>query len=258
MTYKNIILTTKAGIATLTINRPGQLNALNKATIEEIDHALTALAGDVKGLLITGAGDKAFIAGADIKELAGLSPAQAKELSQYGQRVFARLEKSALPTIALINGFALGGGLELAMACHLRLASDNARLGQPEVNLGLIPGYGGTQRLPRLVGEAHALELLLTGDMISAQRAAELGLVNRVYPREELYEAGVQLMQKILSKGPLAVRYCLEAVQQGRATTVDNGMEIESSLFGMAFSTGDMKEGTRAFIEKRPAKFSGK
>ncbi len=257
MTYKNIILKTEQSIATLTINRPEQLNALNKATIEEIDHALASLGDDVKGILITGTGDKAFIAGADIKELAGLTAAQAKELSQYGQRVFARLEKSARPTIALINGFALGGGLELAMACHLRLAAENARLGQPEVNLGLIPGYGGTQRLPRLIGEARALELLLTGDMISAPRACELGLVNKVLPPGELLDAGMKMMEKILSKGPLAVRYCLEAVQQGRSTTIDNGMEIESSLFGMAFSTGDMQEGTRAFIEKRPAKFKG-
>ncbi len=257
MTYKNIIIQTDRDTATLTINRPDQLNALNRATIEEIDHALDSLTDDVKGLLITGAGHKAFIAGADIKELAALTPAEAKELSQYGQKVFARLEKSARPTIALINGFALGGGLELAMACHLRLASGNARLGQPEVNLGLIPGYGGTQRLPRLIGEARALELLLTGEMISAQRACELGLVNKVLPPEELADAGMTMMKKILSKGPRAVRYCLEAVQQGRATTIDNGMEIESSLFGMAFATEDMKEGTRAFIEKRPANFKG-
>ncbi len=260
MEFKNIILKTYDSYALITVNRPKQLNALNRATIEELNKALDAIESDasLRGILLTGSGDKAFVAGADIRELATLSPVEARELSRYGQQVFNRFSNGRCISIALINGFALGGGLELAMSCHLRIASDKARMGQPEVNLGLLPGYGGTQRLPRLVGPGRALEILLTGEMITAQRAYDIGLVNNVVAADKLTETGKHLLENILKKGPLAVQYCVEAMRQGMATTLENGLELETSLFGLAFSTEDMKEGTQAFMEKRDAVFKGK
>ncbi|RMH65987.1 MAG: enoyl-CoA hydratase [Calditrichaeota bacterium] len=260
MSFSHIKLEITDTIAVITINRPKQLNALNHATIKELDEALQSLEANatVRGILLTGSGEKAFVAGADIKELATLSPVEAKELSRYGQQVFGRLSSGKQISIALINGFALGGGLELAMACHLRIAAEHARMGQPEVNLGLVPGYGGTQRLPRLVGEGRALELLLSGEMIDARRAYEIGLVNKVVAADQLHDAGTKMLSTILDKGPLAVAYCVEAVRQGLATTLNNGLEVETSLFGMAFSTRDKQEGTHAFMEKRKPVFQGR
>ncbi len=236
------------------------LNALTAETIREIGRAMDRARANaaVKGILLTGAGEKAFVAGADIKEISGLDMHQGRQLSREGQAIFSAIEMCPKPVIALINGFALGGGLELAMSCHFRLVSENARFGQPEVNLGLLPGYGGTQRLPRLIGRGRAMELLLTGDMIHAQRAYEIGLINKVVSAHDLLDEGEKMMQKIISKGPLALQYCIEAVHHGLNSSLETGLEIEANYFGMAFATEDMREGTTAFIEKRKAIFEGK
>ena len=259
--YENLLydLDAASGILTLTLNRPSKLNALNAATIEDIGAAVQRAldAPEVRGILLTGSGEKAFVAGADIAELAALTAAQARRAAERGQEVFCRIEESTKPVVAAVNGFALGGGCELAMACHLRVAAENARFGQPEVNLGLLPGYGGTQRLPQLVGRAKALELLLTADQLRADEALRLGLVNHVVPLAELLPFCRQLLAKILGKAPLAVGLVLECVNAHYAKGAD-GYAAEVKAFGQAFESDDFREGTTAFVEKRAAVFTGK
>ncbi len=258
--YQSILFSVEDSIALITVNRPKMLNALTASTIREIGDAISVAMNDeaVKGVLLTGAGEKAFVAGADIKEINELNMYEGRQLSREGQRIFSAIELAPKPVIAVINGFALGGGLELAMACHFRLASENAKFGQPEVNLGLLPGYGGTQRLPRLIGRGRAMELLLTGDMIDARRAYEIGLVNKVLPAGQLMDEARKMLHKINARGPLAVQYCIEAVHHGLNSSLETGLEIEANYFGMAFASDDMREGTTAFIEKRKAHFKGK
>jgi enoyl-CoA hydratase len=247
------------GVARLTVNRPDKLNALNAIVIAELGDAVTRVETDsaVRGVLITGAGSKSFVAGADISELTEQGAIGGRQRALAGQQVFRRLEHCGKPVIAAINGFALGGGLELALACHLRVASDSARLGQPEVKLGIAPGYGGTVRLPRLVGKARALELLLTGEMIDAQEALRIGLVNRVVPAERLASESEALLRSVLANGPLAVRACLELVEAGLGTGLDEALLLEANYFGLLSATDDMREGTRAFLEKRKPAFKG-
>ncbi len=258
--YQYLILEKKDGVATLTLNRPDKMNALNEAVVIELQHAFDSLREDdsVRGIVFTGAGEKSFIAGADISELAELDPVTARDRARAGQHLTRTMESLGKPLVAAINGFALGGGCELAMACTFRIASANARLGQPEVKLGIIAGYGGTQRLVRLVGRGRALELLLTGDPVSAEEAFRIGLVNRVVPREELPAEAEKTIRKILSVGPVAVRFTLDAVDRGCDIPLDEALEMEAGLFGLCFSTRDMREGTKAFLEKRTAKFEGK
>lgn len=259
MPYDNLTLDVADRIAVLTVNRPDKLNALNDATIRELDLAIDEVRrrDDVGGVILTGAG-RAFVAGADISELSGQSPLEAKRRSAYGQAVFDKFEQSPKPVIAAVNGFALGGGCELAMACHIRLASEGARFGQPEVKLGITPGYGGTQRLPRLVGRGHALQLLLTGEMIDAAEALRIGLVNRVVPAGELVDTARGLMQAILANAPLAVALCLEAVLRGAESSQDDGLNLEANHFAILSGTADMAEGMAAFLAKRPATFTGR
>jgi enoyl-CoA hydratase len=248
------------GIATVTINRPDKLNALNAATIDELATVVDEIArrDDVRGAIVTGAGAKAFVAGADIGELAQMGPIDGIEVSRQGQRVFRAIELSRKPIIAAINGFALGGGCELALACHLRLAAESAKFGLPEVKLGIIPGYGGTLRLPRIVGKGRALELILTGEMIDAAEAHRIGLVNRVVPQDELLGAARALMQTILKNGPVALALAIECTTRGREMDLDDGLALESNLFGLLAATEDMREGMGAFLEKRRAEFSGR
>lgn len=247
------------GIARLTVNRPDKLNALNAIVINELGDAVTRIETDaaVRGVIVTGAGSKAFVAGADINELTEQGVTGGRNRALLGQQVFRRLERCGKPVIAAVNGFALGGGCELAMACHLRIASENARFGQPEVKLGIAPGYGGTVRLPRIVGKARALELLLTGDMIDAEEARRIGLVNRVVPPERLLPEADSLLRSILANGPLAVRACLEAVDAGMDMSLDQALLLEAGYFGVLSATEDMREGTKAFLEKRKAGFKG-
>jgi len=247
------------GVARVTVNRPDRLNALNAIVISEIGDAVTRIETDaaIRGVIVTGAGPKAFVAGADINELTDQGPTGGRNRAIAGQQVFRRLERCGKPVIAAVNGFALGGGCELAMACHLRVASENAKFGQPEVKLGIAPGYGGTVRLPRLVGKARALELLLTGDMIDAQEALRIGLVNRVVPPERLLPEAEGLLRAILANGPLAVRACLEATDIGLEMSVDQALLLEAGYFGLLSATDDMREGTRAFLEKRRPGFKG-
>lgn len=254
-----LIFDLKDGIARVTINRPDKLNALNATVISELADAVTRIETDaaLKGVILTGSGQKAFVAGADISELAEQSPIEGKARSMLGQHVFRRLERCGKPVIAAVNGFALGGGCELAMACHIRIAADHARFGQPEVKLGIGPGYGGTARLPRLVGKGRALELLLTGAMIDAAEAFRIGLVNRVVPGDKLLSEAEALLQTILDNGPLAVRACLEAVDAGLETSLDQALLLEANHFGLLSATADMREGTQAFIEKRKPLFTG-
>jgi enoyl-CoA hydratase len=260
MTFENLLVDVSERIATVTFNRPKVLNALNARTIEELDECVRGLGEDsaVGAVIFTGAGEKAFVAGADITELARYSPQQAQECAQRGQGVFGRIERLGKPTIAAINGYALGGGCELALACSMRIASTTARLGQPEVKIGIIPGYGGSQRLPRLIGKGMALEMILSGEPLAAEEALRWGLVNRVVAPEELMPAARALAGKILANGPLAVRYSLEAVNQGAEQPLDQGLFLESAMFGVVFATEDMREGTEAFLEKRAPKFKGK
>jgi enoyl-CoA hydratase len=259
--FENLLyeLDAASGILTITINRPSKLNALNAATIADIDAAMERALDEpaVRGIIVTGSGEKAFVAGADIAELAALTPAQAARAAERGQEVFCRIEESTKPVVAAVNGFALGGGCELAMACHMRVAADNARFGQPEVNLGLLPGYGGTQRLPQLIGKGKAIELLLTADQVKADEALRLGLVNHVVPQAELLTFCRQLLAKILGKAPLAVGMVLECVNAHYAKNA-NGYAEEVKAFGRAFESDDFKEGTTAFVEKRAAVFTGK
>ena len=258
--FEHLKIDTADGIATVRVHRPDKLNALNAALIAQLDDAFRALAADdsVQAVLLTGSGEKAFVAGADIAELATMDPIGGVRTSRQGQDAFRFLERMRKPVIAAVNGFALGGGLELALACHVRIASENAKFGLPEVKLGIIPGYGGTVRLPRLVGRGRALELILTGEMIDAQEALRIGLVNRVHPQAELVDAARALAAKIAGNGPIALALALEAVDHGMTATTEDAQLFESNLFGLLASTDDMREGMTAFLEKRKAKFTGK
>jgi enoyl-CoA hydratase len=258
--YENLQLERKDAYVIVTLNRPRVMNALNRALFAELDDAFTSLATDaaMRAIILTGAGEKAFAAGADISELATLSAAEGQQLARRGQNVFRKIETCGKPVIAAINGFARGGGCELAMACTLRIAGERARLGQPEVKLGLLPGYGGTQRLPRLVGKGAALKLLLTGDMVGAEEAFRIGLVDEVVPAEALIARAENLAQAIAQQAPLAISACLRAVDSGYDLPIDAGLELEASLFGLTCATEDKEEGTRAFLEKRPPVWKGR
>lgn len=281
MEYHNITVDLEEAIAIITINRPRQLNALNTTTIVELGLAIDRLGGDtaIRGVIITGAGDKAFVAGADIGELAEKDPLMAREFALLGQRVLSKIENLPKIVIAAVNGFALGGGCELAMACHLRVAAPHAQFGQPEVGLGIIPGFGGTQRLPRLVGKGRALELLLGGGMIDAAEAFRIGLVNCVvdtpmknsegtilvdekgrprFDREAFLSEVKRMLQGFLSKGPIATNFILEAVNRGLERDLEEGLALEADLFGLVYATQDRVEGLGAFLEKRKANFKGK
>lgn len=260
MAYETLLYEKHDGIGKITVNRPEKLNALNQKVMKEL-HACFESArddGEVRVVILTGAGEKAFVAGADIKELAVETPVSGKETSLRGQRTLDLIENLGKPVIAAVNGFALGGGCELAMASTLRVASENARFGQPEVKLGIIPGYAGTQRLPRLVGKGRAMELILTGDQVTAQEAYRIGLVNQVVPLNDLMAAAESLARKIMANGPLAVRFAMEAVNHGLEMSEAEGQFLEATLFGLCCTTEDKNEGTRAFLEKRPAKFTGR
>jgi len=259
MAYELLTFDVADRIATITVNRPDKLNALNDAVMDELRTAIAEARRrhDVGAVLLTGAG-RAFVAGADISELVDQSAIEGKARAQRGPRVFRRFETSPKPTVAAVNGLALGGGCELAMACHMRIAADTAKFGQPEVKLGIVPGYGGSQRLPRLVGKGRALQLLLTGEMIDAAEALRIGLVNRVVPAAELITVARALLTTILAQGPLAVAHCIEAVDRGFDMGLDDAIALEASYFGMLSATRDKEEGMRAFLEKRPAKFTGK
>ncbi len=256
--YNNITLEHSSGILTATITRPNSLNALNIETISELKTLITDVYDnpEIKGLILTGDGEKAFVAGADITEIANLNEANARNLSETGQEVFAMFENSSKPVIAAVNGFALGGGCELAMACHIRIATENAKFGQPEVNLGIIPGYGGTQRLTQLIGKGKAFELMMTGDMISAHEAMQLGLVNHVVStKDELFELSNKIMSKILSKAPLAIGMIVHCVNAN--FSIEDGYQTEANEFSHCTNTADFKEGTAAFLEKRKPEFKG-
>jgi enoyl-CoA hydratase len=258
--YEHVLYAAKDRVATITLNRPTVLNALNERMMGELEAVLAEAAADngVAALILTGAGDKAFVAGADIQELSKHSSASGREAALYGQAVFGLLETMGKPSIAAINGFALGGGCELALACTVRLASRTAKLGQPEVKLGLLPGYGGTQRLARLCGPGFAQELCLSGEMISAEEALRIGLVNHVYEPHELMPAAHMLAQKFAANAPVAMRLAMEAIRRGLQMPLEEGLALEATLFAMCCGTEDMAEGTRAFLEKRPAKFQGR
>ena len=259
-TFENILLEKQDRIATITVNRPDRLNALNAGTVEELEQAFRAVAADeaVLGVVVTGAGEKAFVAGADIGELSRMGPIDGIAVSRAGQDAFRFLETMGKPVIAAVNGYALGGGLELALACHLRVASEKARFALPEVKLGIIPGYGGTIRLPRIVGRGRALELILTGEMIDATEAHRIGLVNRVVPAGSTLDEARGLMTRIVANGPIALRLALESVEHGLDAAFDDGQTLESSLFGLLATTDDMREGMGAFLEKREARFEGR
>src|SRR5213593_4298174 len=260
MTYQTLLFEIRDGIAFVTVNRPDKLNALNDQVMLELGDAAERIATEsaIKGAILTGAGPKAFVAGADIGDLAKQGPFDGKARAQRGQAVLRRLETCGKPVIAAVNGFALGGGCELAMACHLRIASETAKFGQPEVKLGIAPGYGATQRLPRIVGKGNALRLILTGEMIDAAEAHRIGLVNQVVPAGELLAKAEQTLRGILTMGPLAVRLAIEAVDQGLEMTLDEGLLLEANHFGLLAATEDMKEGLTAFLEKRPPRFRGR
>ena len=252
---------TAEGVRTITVARPEKLNALNSEVVAGLESAISDAAGDasLRCVIVTGAGEKAFIAGADIGELAKLTPIEGREHARRGQAVLDRLERLPVPTIAAINGFAYGGGLELAMACTLRVASENARMGLPETSLGIIPGYGGTQRMARLIGTAKAFELILTAEKgLTAAEAERIGLVNRVVPAGQALAASVELARKIAANGPAACRYALDAIRNGVEMPGPDGQLFEATLFGLCAATSDMKEGMTAFLEKRPARFTGK
>ena len=260
MSFETLLVERDDAVAIVTINRPKVLNALNTHTIDDLERAMLELQRDdaVRAIVLTGAGEKSFVAGADINELAVLSPADGQRHGRRGQSVFDLIEQLGKPVIAAVNGFALGGGCELAMACTLRIAADTARFGQPEINLGIIPGYAGSQRLPRLVGKGRALEILLTGDMVSAARAYEIGLVNKVVPASELLGEARRLAATLSAKAPIATRYILQAVHHGMEVPLADAQFLEGTLFGLVASTDDMKEGTKAFLEKRQAAWRGR
>jgi len=259
-TFENILYEIKGPIAYVTLNRPKVMNALNHATWQDLETAFENARDDenVHGVILTGAGDKAFIAGADISELAHVSAVEAEQSSVFGQKVLTLIENLGKPVIAAINGFALGGGCETAMACTIRITTENAKFGQPEVKLGILPGGGGTQRLPRLIGKGRALQLILTGDMISAQEAYRIGLVNEVVPATELITRAEAILKQIFSNAPLAIKFSLQAVNDGMETTVAEGLAMEASFFGLCAGTEDKKEGTAAFLEKRKPQFQGR
>lgn len=260
MSWETLLLEKDPPIATVTINRPDKLNALNAHSISELYGVFEELSkdDDIRVVILTGAGEKAFVAGADIRELAEMTPQSAKEVSRRGQGLCDLIESLGKPVIAAVNGYALGGGCEIALACTLRLAGDNAKIGLPEVTLGIIPGYAGTQRLPRVVGKGRALEMILSGDPVDAQRAFEIGLVNMVVPQAELMEATRKLAGRIASRGPVAVRYAMESVHHGSEISFKEACHLEAGLFGLLASTEDMKEGMTAFLEKRKAGFKGR
>jgi enoyl-CoA hydratase len=260
MPYSTLLFENRDGLALITVNRPDKLNALNDAVITELGDAATRLAEDdsIRGAILTGSGPKAFVAGADIGELSACDQLTAQALSRKGSEIFRRFERSAKPVVAAVNGFALGGGCELAMSCHMRFASEQARFGQPEVKLGIIPGYGGSVRLARLVGRGRAIELLLTGGVIDAQEAFRIGLVNRVVPADQLIPECEKLLRTILDQGPLAVAGCLRMVDEQEDLPIDDGLALESRRFGELAGTEDFREGTRAFLEKRKAVFGGR
>lgn len=260
MSYENLLYEKKGAIAYITFNRPKVLNALNRKTVEELQQVLLDAKDDasVRVLILTGAGEKAFVAGADINELAQQTPVNGKEFSLFGQNVFRMLETIGKPSICAINGFALGGGCELALCCSIRLASKTAKLGQPEVKLGILPGYGGSQRMARLCGKGVAHELCLTGEMIAAEEAQRIGLVNHIFEPADLLPAAEAMANKIIEKAPLAVKYCMEAIERGVEMPLEEGLFLEATLFGLCCATEDMREGTEAFLEKRAAQFHGK
>jgi enoyl-CoA hydratase len=260
MSDSPLLVADDGAVRTLTIHRPERLNALDSATIRALHKAFEAAANDsaVRVVVLTGSGPKAFVAGADISEMSALSAVEARDFSLRGQRMMRFVEKMPKPVIAMVNGFALGGGLELAMSCHLRIAADSAKVGQPEINLGLIPGFGGSQRLLRLAGRAATLELCLTGAPIPAERALQLGIVNRVVPAAELQAETMKLAAQLASSAPLALRGMLDCVNVGGECGIEEGLEYESAQFGLVFSSEDMREGTSAFLEKRKPAFAGK
>src|SRR6266853_96240 len=260
LTLKNVLYEKKGGVAYVTLNRPKVLNALNTPTWADLRTAFEDARDDaaVRGVILTGAGDKAFIAGADISELARVTAFEAEQSSRFGQQILDLIENLGKPVIAAVNGFALGGGCETAMACTIRIAVETAKFGQPEVALGLIPGGGGTQRLPRLVGKGRALQLILSGEMISAQEAYRIGLVNEVVPTADLITRAETILKKIFSNAPLAVKYSLEAANKGMDTSQGEGLLLEASYFGLCAGTEDKKEGTQAFLQKRAAQFQGR
>lgn len=260
MAYETLLYEKRDGIGYVTINRPEKLNALNQRVMAELSACFENIYEDqeVRAVILSGAGERSFVAGADVSELAVQDSVQGKHTSTRGQKILDFIEDLGKPVIAAVNGYALGGGCELAMACTLRIASENARFGQPEVKLGIIPGYAGTQRLPRLVGKGRAMELILTGEPISAQEAYRIGLVNQVVAAKDLIAAAEALARKIMANGPLAVKLCMEAVNHGMEMTQEEGQFLEATLFGLCCTTADMKEGTRAFLEKRPATFVGR
>ena len=257
--FDNLLFAREGAVALLTLNRPQSLNALDSSLLHDLRQALTQLADDrdVRAVILTGAGEKAFAAGADIREFSGLSPSGMQAYARQGQETFAAIEQLPKPVIAAVNGFALGGGCELALACSVRLAAETARLGQPEVNLGLIPGFGGTQRLPRLIGKGRALDLLLTGRQIDAHEAHRIGLVDRVVAPAALLNEARELARMLAAKPPLAVKSILEAVHRGLDASIHDGQALEAALFGVLASTADMREGTAAFLDKRPPTFRG-
>ena len=260
MNYKNLLLDINKHIAVLTLNRPEKLNALNHETLTELHHAFTILNEDenIFVIILTGAGEKAFVAGADISEINKLNLLDGKKFAEFGQSVFSMIEKFDKPVIAAVNGFALGGGCELALSCHIRLASENAKFGQPEVNLGIIPGYGGTQRLTRLVNSGRAAEMILTADMIDAGEAYRIGLVNKVYPQSELQSKAFEMASKIASKGQQAIRFALKSIKVVDEVSLQQGQNIEAAMFALCCGTKDFKEGTQAFLEKRKPAFTNK
>jgi enoyl-CoA hydratase len=260
MAYENLLFEVKDQIARITFNRPNVLNALNFKTLDELGDCLERVRSDeaVRVVILTGAGEKAFVAGADINELSRQTALGGKDTALRGQAIFHQLETLGKPSIAAINGFALGGGCELALACTMRVASRTARLGQPEVKLGILPGYGGSQRLPRLCGKGMAHELILTGEMITAEEALRIGLVNRVTEPAELLSAAESIARKIVANAPLAVKFAMEAVERGMEMPQEEGLFLEATFFSLCCATEDMREGTRAFLEKRPAEFRGR
>lgn len=260
MSYETLLVERSGAVARVTINRPEKLNALNGKLLGELEDCFRAVGdeSEVRVVILTGAGEKSFVAGADISELSVLSPLEAREFARRGQRVIGLIEDLGKPVIAAVNGYALGGGCELAMACSLRVAAENARFGLPEVKLGVIPGYGGTQRLARLIGKGRAIEITTIAEPISAQEAYRLGLVNQVVPAKDLITVCEALAGKIMANAPLAVKFALEAVNHGMEMTLEEGLFLEANLFGLCCATEDMREGTRAFLEKRPPKFTGK
>lgn len=259
MDYKNLITKKGEGLGWIIINRPDKLNALNAETINELNTAFITFRDDpdVKAVVLTGSGEKAFVAGADISELAQLDAAQGRKYAMQGQKLTELIENFNKPVIAVINGYALGGGTEMALACHIRIASENAKLGQPEVKLGLIPGFGGTQRLARLVGKGKAMELILTGKIIDAKEACEIGLVNRVVSPSELLPICENLAKEIIANAPIALESAIKSINKGLDRTLEEGLHLEADFFSKACSTEDSKEGTRAFLEKRKANFRG-